>query len=501
MRFIALLSVALVWPAAVFAQTNQVENRRMSLEDCIYIALQHNLEVQIQRVNPDLAQFALNAARGAYDPELSISGGHSFNSSAGGLDSQGRSYGSTESDANSVSMGLGGILPWGGSYNLGGEATDRYGTSPTEVGRMAFGSSSVNGGLLDFRQPLLRNFLIDAPRLQILLNKKNLKISELELKGQIIQTVTSVELAFNDLVFAQENILVQQKALELADRLLSENRKRVEVGALAPLDEKQAESQTAASRADLLAARETERRLNRLLKALLSDDYYQWQAIAIQPAQSLVALPETFDLQESWRRGLTQRPEYLQQLIAIEKQGYQIKYAKNQLLPLVQLTGGAGLGASSTKNLGDAFDQIKDQDNPFWSVGGQLSIPLGNRVAKNNYLSAKATKEQLELRLRQLQQNILIGIEDAIGRAQTSFQQVQARREARVYAEAALEAEQKKLENGKSTSFEVLRLQRDLTSARSLEIQEMTSYNNLLAQLAAAEGSTLERRKVTIEVK
>lgn len=499
MRFIALLSVALACPLILSAQTNDVQIRPLSLDECIYIALQHNLEVQIRRLDPEVAQYSLKASYGAYDPVLNMAGEHNFSSSPGGRDNQGREYGGTETDANSFSFGMGGLLPWGTRYQVGGRGSDRYGTAPTQDGRLRFSSSDLSGGLFEFGQPLLRGLLIDQPRLQILLNKKNLKISELDLRQQVLRTVTAVELAYYDLIFGQENIAVQQKALELADRLLSENRKRVEVGALAPLDEKQAESQAAASRADLLDAREGERRLQRLLKSLLSDDYYQWRNVVIKPREALTALPEKFDLQQSWRLGLTLRPDFLQQTLALEQQGYRIRYARDQLLPSIELVGGANLTASSTRSLNDAFYQIRDAANPAWSVGGQFSYPLGNRAAKNNYLSAKVAREQLELRLRQLQQQILIEIEDAIGRAQTSYQQVQARREARIYAESALEAEQKKLENGKSTSFEVLRLQRDLTTARSLEIRELANYNNLLAQVAQAEGTTLERRRVSIE--
>jgi len=130
-----------------------------------------------------------------------------------------------------------------------------------------------------------------------------------------------------------------------------------------------------------------------------------------------------------------------------------------------------------------------------------MSIPLGNTSARNSYRAAKAGKEQIALQLKQLQQNILIQIENAIATARTSFQRVDATREARIYAEAALDAEQKKLESGKSTSFEVLRLQRDLTTARSAEIRALADYNIALAQIAQNEGAALDRRHVTLEVK
>ncbi len=152
-------------------------------------------------------------------------------------------------------------------------------------------------------------------------------------------------------------------------------------------------------------------------------------------------------------------------------------------------------------NFDDALDQVGGRNNPFWTIGGQASYPLGNISARYNYKAARATKDQIALQLKQLQQNILIQIEDAIAVAQTSFQRVDATREARTYAEAALYAEQTKLEKGKSTSFLVLSAQRDLTSARYAEIQALANYNIGLAKLAQAEGSTLERRHVKLELK
>ncbi len=128
-------------------------------------------------------------------------------------------------------------------------------------------------------------------------------------------------------------------------------------------------------------------------------------------------------------------------------------------------------------------------------------MPIFNRAAVNSYRAAKATKAQMALQFKQAQQGVLIQIENDIATARTDFQRVQATREARIYAEEALQAEEKKLASGKSTSFEVLRLQRDLTTASSAEIRALADYNIDLATLALHEGNTLERRKVSIERK
>ena len=128
-------------------------------------------------------------------------------------------------------------------------------------------------------------------------------------------------------------------------------------------------------------------------------------------------------------------------------------------------------------------------------------MPLGSTGARNNYKAAKATKTQMALQLKQLEQTVLVQIENAIAVAMTSFERVRATKNASDFAEAALDAEQKKLQNGKSTSFQVLQLQRDLTAARSAEIRALADYNIALSQLALNEGTTLERRKIIFDAK
>lgn len=98
--------------------------------------------------------------------------------------------------------------------------------------------------------------------------------------------------------------------------------------------------------------------------------------------------------------------------------------------------------------------------------------------------------------MRQLEEKALVEVEDAAAAVRTGYDKVQATREARDYAREALEAEQRKLESGKSTSFVVLQLQRDLTSARTDAVQALMDYNRQLAALALAEGAMLERHGV-----
>jgi outer membrane protein TolC len=128
-----------------------------------------------------------------------------------------------------------------------------------------------------------------------------------------------------------------------------------------------------------------------------------------------------------------------------------------------------------------------------------LTVPLTFRSERSNYRLAKAAQKQALLRLKQLEQDIVLQINDAVKLAQRNYERVASARQAREFAEAALEAEQQKLESGKSTTFVVLELQTKLTRARSAEIQALADYNKSLADLYFREGTTLERNRIELK--
>jgi outer membrane protein TolC len=300
-------------------------------------------------------------------------------------------------------------------------------------------------------------------------------------------------------LLARESVKVQQEALRLAQELLEANRERIRQGVLAALDEKQAESQVSAQRSLLLGALGNVGSQENLLKALLSDNLSEWQDVTIQPAGELSAVSQRVQRNESWQRGLALRPDLLQARTDLEQRGYVVKYQRNQMLPQVDAVGSYGHTASDAEFNG-AFGQIRRGSSPFHSYGLQMTLPISGRSTRANYRISKSEREQSALRLKQLEQDILLEIDDAVKVVETNFERVGTTRQAREFAEVALQAEQTKMENGKVTSFFVLQMQRDLTAARSEEIRALAEYNKALAGLALREGSVLQRHKLDVEV-
>jgi outer membrane protein len=481
---------------AALGQTNVAANvRQLSLQDCVQLALQHNLDLQIDRYNPQLALYTLWGAYGGYDPTLNISGQHDHAESGSKVLGGGFIIAPSTSDDNSFSSSVSTLLPSGTTFSLQGNTSDTYGNS----GGSAFENSGASASF-SIDQPLLKNFWIDSTRLGIRVAKNRLKYSELALKFQIMQTATTLEQAYYDLIYDRQNVVVQEKAVELAERLVAENKKKLEVGTMAPLDLQSAEAQAATSRAAVIAARNQLGTQERLVKQLITDRYVEWARVELQPTGELTALKQNFDVQDSWSKGLTQRPDLLQARLDVEKQGIQLKYDKNQLFPQLDVFGTYGYNGSG-KEFSDALYDVQQTDRRFYTYGGRITVPLGRVTARNAYKSDKATLQQLVLTLKKQEQNIMISIDNDINTSRSDFDQVHATRAAREYEEAALDAEQKKLENGKSTTYTVLQVQRDLTTARGNEIQALDTYEKSLSQLSLDEGSTLERLSIDLQVK
>lgn len=488
------------------AQTDAPKVRTMSLQDCIQQALEHNLELRIERYNPELALFNLKAGYGAYDPTFSFFGQHNDTRSGATLVQGIYPVPGQKTDTDTFNSSLGGLLPWGTEYGLSlqnlRDTDGKRFILDTNLQQIIPVPYSVSGGSvgMDVTQPLFKNFWLNPTRLNIAVLKNRMKWTDQGLRLRIMDIATRVELAYYDLKAGYEAVKVQETALELANRLLMENKKKVEVGTLAPLDEKQAEAQAAARQADLISAQRNLAILDNALKQLLTDDFASLENERLEPSDSLDAELQLFNLQDSWSKGLTLRPDFLQAKLDLEKQGIQVKINRNELYPQVDLRAGGGYSGSTPEYSG-VFGDIERFEQPFYYFGGQLSYPLGNRTARNNYKAAKAQYEVSQLAMKKMEQDIMVQIDNDIKLAQANYERVGATKSAREYAEAALAAEQKKLESGKSTSFFVLQLQRDLTTAQSDEIAALVQYKRSLARLAQDEGTTMERRGINLEVK
>ncbi|MGH8022600.1 MAG: TolC family protein [Limisphaerales bacterium] len=502
-----LCSLAVLTAAAqtspTLVATNVVPNgRKMSLQDCIASTLRHNLDVQIQRYNPEIALYNLRASYGGYDPLLSLSGAHDVNVQPGGFFDGIPLPNETIKD-DTFSSGLSGELPFTGlQYDFTGNIYQQHFLQFPTNGAAFLSRDSAGSIGVQLTQPLLKNAWIDSTRLTILVNKNRLKYNEQGFREQLITSVTAVENAYYELIFALENLKVQQEALDLSQTQLEQDQQRAQIGTLTQLSVQQDQSQAAQNQANVITAQSTLETDENTLKNLITDNYPALHDTDIQPTETLTAPLVLFDLQDSWSRGMSQRPDLLQYRLNVKNAGIQLKFYRNQLFPELDVIGtygwnGAGVAPYGVYN--DTFAEIREGNAPYYSYGAQLSTPLGNLNARNQFKSGKATLQQVVLQLKQFEQNVLVEIDNAVKTAQSDYESVSATRQARIYAEAALDAEQKTYAFGKATTFEVLTYQNNLTVARGQEIRALANYEEALANLYAQEGSTLERLGINIQ--
>ncbi len=478
-------------PTSIFGTNITV--RPVTMQDAVQEALMHNFDVQIVRFNTDIAKFNLAGDYAIYDPTAQVDATHNFRRQpGGGINSLGIPNPAIqfESDVLDANL-LNGYAPGGLRYSLGASVTHSLSSTRDDY---------TGDGSISLRQPLLKNFWIDSGRATILVDKKRLQIAEWQLRLQMLTTVANVENAYYELIRTRENIKVQRLALEYNNQLLRENKKRVEVGALAPLDEKQAESEVARGVATLLQTEQAYALAENNLKILLTQDFSSTTNLLLDPVETLVAVPTNAELPESWKRGLSMRPELQQSRLDLEARDINLKFLKNQLWPELDLVATYGHAADNI-SFGSALSDLPDERFPHYSYGAVLSIPIGNIGPRNALKSAKASKQQAILQYKQLEQAIMVAIDNAIKLLQSQFQQVEASRQARLFAQDALSAEQKKYENGKSTSFLVLQFQRDLTSSRFQELSALADYNKAAAGLSAAEGGTLGHYNLDLNIR
>lgn len=471
-------------------------SRSLSLDECIQEALKNNIDIQIERYNPEISRFTLDASYGYYDPVFTSELIHQNNvREAGGVSDIGIPFTSNATRTDSFNTGLKGVTPSGMNISLLGNFR---GTTSFQSGTQTNFNDGVT--LLSVRQPLLKNFWTDQGRTTIKVNKHNLKISELGVQFIIMDVVTKVEQAYYDLVFARDNVKVQEKSLELNQQFFNETKRKVEVGTLAPLEEKLAESQVAKIKADLLLARNNVSARQSILKGLLRSDFAAWYGVELVPTDKLSIEPAVFNLSDSWQKGTTLRPDLAQLKLEIEKNEILLKYDYNQLFPSLDVFGTYGRNGLAANSSG-VFSDLGSGNFGSDSIGVIFTIPLSRVRERNLYNATKELKTQSILRLKKLEETVVVQIHDAIQAAKTAYERVGATRSATVYAQSAFDAEQKKLAAGTSTSFVVLQLQSALTVAQSAEIQAVVDYNKSLAALAFADGTALERARLRVQVK
>ena len=481
----------------------------MSIDDAVATALEQNLDLQVQRVNPQLRDLDIAVFRTNYTPNFTASGNlvdqtQPPSSLLSGNTSQ------LTTGRSTFDFGLQQLTPWkGGSYqvlfNNGRTTTNNIFTS--------FDPQLTSNVSATYIQPLLRNFKIDGTRQQLLVSQKNREIADTQLQQSIATTVRSVRNSYYDLMYAIGNLNVQRQSLQLAQQSLKDNRARVEIGTMAPLDIVQAEAEVATREEAVILAEAAIERQQDTIRALVynpqSPDF--WTA-RIEPTEAVTFLPTTVDTDAAIKNALSQRTDIVVARKNMEANDVNIRYFDNQRLPEVnasvnygaQAIGGVGLlrGPSSGLVPGPMTGTV---ERSYWDTLGRCSPVISrdgrcrstwptrsaSRRRKRSSRGRACSSRRPSASSSSLELAITTQVRDAARNVQTNAKRVDATRSSRVLAERRLEAEEKKYQAGMTQNFFVLQAQRDLNVARNNELLALVEYAKSVVNYSAVQQSPL----------
>lgn len=459
----------------------------LSLRDSIALALKNNLDIAVEGFNPPLRDQDLVSERAAFDPsaflELTRTDNRAPSSSI--FNPGGRSL----SDLWDFNTGLRQKIPTGGTYEL--RFNNEYLNTTSTSTKDGFTSKLS----LTLTQPLLKNFGVEATETNIRIASNNQFISREQLRLRVSDIATQVHNGYFDLIFAIENLEVQRRSLRLAQDLVALNRARVRAGVAAPVEVTQAEAQEAARVQDVILAEKAVRDAEDTLKVILNLPAGGGWGQELQPTDTPGFEAKPINLEETIQRALESRYEYKSAKLDIANRDLTVRLTRNQLLPDLALTGSVSMNGFGGV-YGSDLSELGSGHFISYSVGVILTVPLGNRGPQATYLKAKLTADQARTSLKNLELQITQQVREAVRRVEADAKRVEANRAARVLAEEQLRVEQRRLEAGVTTTFNVLSFQRDLAAAQANEIRAITDYNKSLANLDKVQGTVLERNRI-----
>ena len=529
----------------------------LSLNDAIKKALENNNDIEVARDDVRYAETQLRSLEGIFDPIFSITPTidkrvipvqNIF--AGGGTAGQLSNTTFTLSPTVTKQFGRG-----GGNYQLQ-FSNSRTQTTATNSTLNPYYSSNLS---LAFTQPLWRNRPIDNNRRQIRIQQKRLEQSDADFRLRTIDTITRVQQAYWELVFALRDQQNQVENLNLTRENLRNVDAQIAAGAKAPLERAEVQTELASRETALLTAVQNVSIAENNLKQLIFKDRAsgEW-SMQITPSDSPSFNEAPVNLDDALKDAQENRPELRRLRLQADINKIDLQFFKNQTKPQMDIeatvasTGLAGSAAATVpagtpiplisgdpNTVANAFllSQVQDIQrrsgfpvatspvvltpglapsdlvggygktlNNLFSfntynvtVGVAIQIPFKNKTAEANLAGARIQQDQLLASMRSTQQTVEVDVRNAAQAVESSRRRVLSAKQARVNAETQLEGEQRLYQVGRSTTFLLFQRQNALTNARASELRAQTDYNKAIADLQRATATTLRANNVIVD--
>ena len=495
------VSVAVSAQAPVAPAASSPPTLRLTVDEAVKMALDHNIDLAAERLDPQISDARVAAATGAFRPAFTtgVQRNNQLQPPASFLIPA-----PTRNDAVTSRVGLDQKLPWlGTSYSLS------WSTAHTNSNSFLNSYNPIleSGLSVNVSQPLVRDMATDAARQQLATSRVDREIAGARLRETLVHTVAGVKSAYWNLVSAIANVEARQAALDLARELVRVNRAKVDVGQSPPLDLVAAEAEVAADREQLIIAETSVRQGEDQLRTQIFDtsDPSVWtvKIDPIDPPPLGLASP---DLDAAVANALRDRADLGRARKDIDNAQVGVKFTSNQRLPDVRLnasylasglggtqvlrTGGfpgAITGSGGVTDFGSVLNQLITGRYSTWAVGLSVSYPIGQASEEANYARAKLEHVQSQGRLKSAESRAVQQVRDAWWKIDMNAKRIETTRAARELAEQRLDAERKRLDVGISTSFLVIQAQRDLAQARTSELSATLAYDLALVDFEALQ--------------
>ncbi len=485
----------------------------LTLDEAVSRGLEHNLDIAVERLNPQTYDLSIAGLRSVYRPTLTSTFGQ--RSVVNAPSSQLNGGSSVTNDTTTYNAGLSQAVPWGGGSASVAFNNTRLGTNNLFANYNPSYTAVLSASYV---QPLLRGFRIDQTRQQITTTRISREIADVNVKAVVTGTLAAIRDAYWDLVYSIQAVDVASQSLRLAQKLVEDNTSRVEVGTMAPIDVVQAEAE-AATRRQALAQAEATWRLNELaLKRLIvgGTDDPLWKA-QINPVDRPAFQPQPLNVEQAVTNALSARTDLTQARKQLDSADVTIGLYRNQTLPALDLIAtygaqglggtqfirqGSGLGSQVIGEVpggyGDAWSALTARRYPTWNVGLSVSYPIGASSADAQLARARVQRNQTAAQVRALELQVATEVTNIALQVDSNLKQLEASTAARELALRRLEAEQSKFEVGMSTNFFVVQAQRDLADAQNTELRAAANYRKSLVDYERVQVAPAARTSTSV---
>ena len=486
-RYVFALALLLSFVDGAAAQEGV---RQLTLKEAIKLAVEKNLDVRAELYNPASTEADIHKNMGIYNPLLKFLTNYQDSNtlSANTFTTGGVSVNRQRS--TNYNAGISQLIPTGGTVGAAfNNSWNHNNYDPTRAINNYFQSNAT----LSLTQPLLKSFGRETTELAIDVAKFSKEGALEQFRAKLQDIVSQVMSQYYRLFSLRKNLEVKKTALQLAETVLGNTQGQVKAGVLPAMEILNAQFNVATQQKNLIDAERAFKDQVDLLQLLLQLN----DVTDIMPTDTPFTDIYAVDEAQAIKHALAERPELKQQRISLKTSELQSRVAGNQALPQLDFSASAaftGLASEYNRDL----DRVGSGRYPIWTAGLQLTYPIGNDSAKNDYIISKLKVEQTLTQIRSLEESISKDVRIAARAVSSGYKQLDVTARGRAYSEEVVRAYIKKQKVGLATTKDVMDVMNNLVTAQGNEIQAVADYNNAIVALWKATGELLAREGITL---